>query len=188
MNKECVSYVELRTRYTKGVDYLIESKATPSDILVAAPHGGLIEPLTTETAKIIAGSIFNFYSFTGLVEDPHMHITSHLFDEPKCVKIAKSCGTVLTVHGCSGDKEKVVYVGGLDLEKRFRIAHRLRTLKGVRISSTGHRFKGEHPDNICNRGAGNKGVQLELSSKLREDKKLLLDVSKIVHNVLLGYN
>lgn len=185
--KECVNYSELSKKYQKGIDYNIEMRTVSSDIIVAAPHGGLIEPLTTEVARVVAKDVFNFYSLTALIEDSNMHITSHQFDEPRCISIIKKCNTVVTIHGCA-DTDKVVYVGGLDMAKRIKIACNLRTIKGVKVVSTGHRFKGEHPDNICNKGVKKKGVQIELSAKVREDKKKLLLISDILHYTLLSYN
>ena len=39
---------------------------------------------------------------------------------------------------------------------------------GLEVETEGHRFPGLHPDNICNRGATGRGVQLELSDRLRD--------------------
>jgi phage replication-related protein YjqB (UPF0714/DUF867 family) len=182
---ECLSFSEFKGVYTKNVDYIIESRITSSGVLVAAPHGGLIEPSTTEAARIIAADKFNFYSLTSFHEDPNMHITSHLFDEPTCLRLAKKCQLVLTIHGCVGDT-KAVYVGGLHFLNRIRIANSISKIKGIDVYATKHKYAGEHPDNICNKSSINKGVQVELTRSLRDDKKSLHKVVKAIHSTLLS--
>ena len=56
-----------------------------------APHGGGIEPGTTEIAEAVAGHEHTFYSFSGVKARGNsvLHITSSRFDEPEGIAIAK---------------------------------------------------------------------------------------------------
>ena len=96
------SYRELKENETEGQDYRIRKKWGPSGIAVMAPHGGGIEPGTTEIAEAVAGKAHTFYSFSGLKAkgNARLHITSRRFDEPVGVAIAEHSDVVLTIHGC----------------------------------------------------------------------------------------
>ena len=163
------NFATLARSETKGSDYRIElAEVVSSSVAVIAPHGGSIERRTSEIARAIAGDDFNCYLFEGL--DPAgsfetLHITSHRFDEPKCLELLTRCDTVLAVHGASGDQQGVM-LGGLDSDLRSQMASAL-TNAGIDVHSEGHNFPGTHPRNICNRGRRGKGVQLELTDGLR---------------------
>jgi phage replication-related protein YjqB (UPF0714/DUF867 family) len=55
-------------------------------VAIIAPHGGKIEPGTSEIAAAIAGDDYSLYRFQGLRDRPReeLHITSAKFDEPTC--------------------------------------------------------------------------------------------------------
>ena len=110
------------------------------------PHGGGIEPGTTEIADAVAGNQHIFYSFEGLKDKGNLdlHITSRHFDEPVAIRIAENSDTILALHGCEGN-EKVVYIGGRDeiLKKRARDA--LESANILVIESP--RFSGKSPLN-----------------------------------------
>jgi phage replication-related protein YjqB (UPF0714/DUF867 family) len=57
-------------------------------VAVIAPHGGGIEPGTSELATAIAGDDFSLYLFEGLKSagNGELHITSTNFDEPISAK------------------------------------------------------------------------------------------------------
>lgn len=131
-----------------------------------APHGGGIEPGTTEIADAVAGDVHAFYSFSGLKERGNIefHVPSVKFDEPEGIELAKNSRTVLTVHGCKENK-KIVYIGGTDLSLKAKIRTALLGANfSVRESS---RFPGKNPLNICNQSRTHIGVQLEISAGLR---------------------
>lgn len=161
------SFEALCAGEVQGRDYRIRCRHGQSEIAVMAIHGGGIEPGTTEIAEAIAGIRHTFYTFSGLKRRGNfvLHITSREFDEPIGLSIAAGARTVLSIHGCR-DKEKVVYLGG-----RHR---RLREHMGTALEAAGFsvrssdRFPGIHPKNICNRCRGGQGVQLEISSGLRQ--------------------
>jgi apolipoprotein D and lipocalin family protein len=89
---------------------------------------------------------------------------------------------LLSVHGCAGRRE-CVYLGGLDYELRDELSQALRAA-GFDAACSGHRWLGEDPANICNRGSRGMGVQLELSPELRDSQALPLFV-ETVRRVLL---
>ncbi len=131
-----------------------------------APHGGGIEPGTTEIADAVAGNIHGFYAFNGLKEqgNSELHIPSIKFDEPEGIELAKNSRTILTVHGCKESK-KIVYIGGKDLSLKAKIRNALFEANiSIRESS---QFPGKNPLNICNQSRTRIGVQLEISSGLR---------------------
>jgi phage replication-related protein YjqB (UPF0714/DUF867 family) len=133
---------------------------------VAAPHGGGIEPGTTEIADAIADEDHAFYSFIGLKVkgNGRLHLTSRTFDETRWLQLAGSSETVLTLHGCKGS-EPVAYVGGRDEDLKAKLKE---ALQRAGFATGSHpRLPGMHPRNICNHGRLGKGAQIELSHGLR---------------------
>ena len=116
------SFEKLKQNEKEEKDYRIHYRHGISGILVMAPHGGGIEPGTTEIANAVAGKKHSFYSFEGL--KPHgnlkLHITSRRFDEPIGVNLSESSETLLVIHGCKGE-ERVVYIGGRNRILRQRV-------------------------------------------------------------------
>jgi len=161
------SFAELNAVERKGVAFRLQVKHRKSDCVIIAPHGGGIEPGTSEIASAIAGWSYSFYIFDGirLSDNELLHITSTLFDEPKCLNLIRSAGHVLAIHGCEG-AEPIVLVGGLYHEWGDRIIAALQTagFKAVKATTS---FEGTQPENICNRGKSGRGVQLEISEGLR---------------------
>ena len=167
------SYSELSRSCTEGVDFRVFTlPRSHAEILVAAPHGGAIEPGTSEIASQVAGAEHSLYLFEGLrcAANGELHITSSQFNEPRALDMALKVRTVLTIHGCR-DLGPVAYLGGLDRNLRDRVANELRAV-GVFTQSAGHRFRAESRTNICNRGALGAGVQIELSKELRAPKSV----------------
>ena len=163
------NYRELAAAQTKGVDYQIRlNYRARSDTTIVVPHGGTIERRTTEIGEAVAGSEFNFYAFEGLHEEGTydvLHITSHRFDEPQCVRLVKNSRRVITIHGYGGDKEQLL-IGGRDTELAYLIAQSCKET-GVPTLTDNHQYPGIRSDNICNRGLTGMGVQIEFSDALR---------------------
>ena len=141
-----------------------------SAITVIAPHGGGIEPGTSEIAKAIAGGEFSLYCFEGLKAEGNyeaLHITGTNFDDPECLQLTTNSRIVLAIHGCN-EGNKVVYVGGRNENLKAQI---IEVLKGVAFQAeedvSSH--SGRDTRNICNRGVQNGGVQLEISEGLRRE-------------------
>lgn len=133
-----------------------------------APHGGDIEPGTTEIAEAAARPQHAFYSFEGLKPDSNLdlHIASILFDEPEGLRIASGARTVITIHGCR-ERDPLVLAGGLDVELG-RIVSRDLENAGFTIREA-CRFPGRSMMNLCNRSLLGRGMQLEISQGLRRE-------------------
>jgi len=164
---EC--YADLALAQVEGADFQIhiERRAT-SKIAILAPHGGAIEAGTSEIARAVAGSEFNLYLFEGLRESGSytaLHLTSHRFDEPKCLTLLAGCDHVIAIHGCRGNSPQAL-LGGLDMGLKRRIGAAI-AAAGVEAPLAGHKYPAVHPSNICNRGRSGAGVQVELTSALR---------------------
>jgi phage replication-related protein YjqB (UPF0714/DUF867 family) len=163
------SFAELAAVEREHHDYRVVVREVPgSPIAVVTPHGGGIERGTSPITRAIAGDAHHLYLFEGLKVRHNfdvLHITSRRFDEPRCLELVARCETVITVHGCVGLDERV-YVGGLHVELKQAIADALDGV-GVEAHLDGHNFPAVDPENICNRGASGRGVQLEFTTGLR---------------------
>lgn len=162
------SYAELAGSEKEGPDY--ERVIRPrlgALVAVIAPHAGRIEPKTGPIAQQIAGAELSLYCFCGRKKSGNrdLHITSHNFDEPECVKLIASHEWVVAVHGCSEQGERV-FLGGLDTALIGDLEAELRRADVV-AETFGHNYPGIRPNNICNRGKSNAGVQFELSLPFR---------------------
>ena len=158
-----------------GRDYRIRVQLVPgSSTTIVAPHAGGIERQTSSIARAIARDDFNLYLFEGIKRSGNksLHITSHRFNERKCLALVTKSKRVITIHGCKG-RDHVIYLGGLDYPTKSRLAVGLRG-EGFRIKTQFHQFIATHPKNICNRGATGAGVQLEFSHGLRQNGDLHL--------------
>jgi phage replication-related protein YjqB (UPF0714/DUF867 family) len=161
------SFAELKTFQSEGSSYRLILRARRSRIAVIAPHGGGIEPGTSEIARAIAGFVFSYYTFEGLMQSGNevLHITSTLFDEPKCLHLLNDSDSVVAIHGCGGE-QKSVFVGGLAHELKTRLINTMVTA-GFDARLAGENYTGHQLQNICNRSRSGKGVQLEISEGLR---------------------
>ena len=163
-----VSFADLARDEILGKDYrIVVRERIAAAVLVAAPHGGMIEAGTSEIATLIAGEEHHLFAFEGIKpfgKNRSLHITSHRFDHPLCLALAARSALVLTVHGCLGDSS--IHVGGLDEPLCRRLADEL-SVEGFRVHCPSGRYPGRHPLNICNRGATGKGAQIEITHDLR---------------------
>jgi phage replication-related protein YjqB (UPF0714/DUF867 family) len=153
-----------------GVDYRVLVRRAGPALAIVAPHGGGIEPGTSEIADAIAASELSFYAFEGLkaTGNTDLHITSTRFDEPMCLSLIGVSKVVLTIHGEHSARDgEGVFVGGLDDELGGRLGTAL-SAQGFPVGR--HKdpgLQGLEPKNLCNRGQTRRGVQLELSRGLR---------------------
>ena len=164
-------YDELARRYREGVDYAVHvAPRERSRVVVIAPHGGRIEGRTSDIARLIAGDEHGLYLFEGLRMTGDnfdcLHLASHRFDEPRALDLISSCDTVIAVHGYAAPGPDVL-LGGLNERLKEQVGESLAAI-GISCATDEHRFPGKHPRNICNRGRSGKGVQLELSERLRK--------------------
>ena len=164
------NFAELAASESEGRDFGRIILKRNSAITIIAPHGGGIEPGTSEIAKGIAQSEFSVYCFEGLKEQGNyeaLHITGADFDDPECLQLTDKSKIVLAVHGCDS-VEKIVYVGGLNENLKVQIIEALRGV-GVHAEEDVSNHSGRDPQNICNRGIKNGGVQLEITEGLRRE-------------------
>src|ERR1700758_2770914 len=147
-------YADLAMAQVEGADFNVRVRPRPeSSVAVLAPHGGAIEAGTSEIACAVAGSEFNLYLFEGIRPSGNyaaLHLTSHRFDEPRCLALLASCEHVVAIHGCRGDTPQAL-LGGLDIGLKALI-HEAIGSAGIEASLVGHPFPAVDPRNICNRG------------------------------------
>lgn len=163
------SFAQLSLSERQGIDFQVRSLVRNSGVAIIAPHGGKIEPGTSEITLRVAESNFSHYCFEGLRTRPHneLHITSTLFDEPVCLELVRKCQVVLTLHGLAGIEDKVE-IGGLDYKLCRLIFEELADVGfQARVVNAGP-YAATSRNNICNRGASSMGAQLEITRALRD--------------------
>ena len=174
-----MSFKELVHREVEDQDYRIRIELRDPRVLIMAPHGGKIEPTTGEIAAAIAEDDYSFYCFEGLKTDSRpLHIESHLFDEPRALQVVRKADVVITIHGQIDQKEEFVMVGGLNDSLRSEITRELEGA-GFQTRVPTERLMGTDSQNICNRGKLRRGVQLEVSRKVRDLLKTNLELLQV---------
>ncbi|MBQ0955607.1 poly-gamma-glutamate hydrolase family protein [Serratia symbiotica] len=193
-NDTYTCFTELKKNETEGsfnITCEIENRSNVYAII--APHGGKLETGTTEISLAISREDLSLYIFNANKPNHNrtLHITSANFDEPQCEKMLVNVETVLAIHGARDPKvepKERVWVGG-NLRETFEI-HLNETLKtlGLLIEINSN-FLGKEPNNICNRGISQQGMQLELTKSLRDrlkmDKELLEQFSDAVRTAMM---
>jgi phage replication-related protein YjqB (UPF0714/DUF867 family) len=176
------NFQELAASNLEGRDFAIVQKESPSEILVMAFHGGLIEPGTSELAEAIAGQDFDYYGFKGFRDSEldqesftaaDLHLTSARFNEPELMKKTESATFCIGIHGFGGE-EADFCVGGSNVTERQRLVRELSEkfpgLKSCELCCPP--FNGvarNNPPNKCRDG----GIQVEMSPKIR--RRILSD-------------
>lgn len=163
------SFKELSDHEVEGQDYRIRIELRDPCVLIMAPHGGKIEPMTAEISEAIAGMDHSFYCLEGLKADGNsiLHIESHLFDEPRALQAVEKADVVITVHGQLDQKKEFVMTGGLHTRLCLEVERQLES-NGFQTRPPEEGLMGADPRNICNRGKSKQGVQLEVSRKVRD--------------------
>lgn len=158
----------LRTREVEGTDFRIVARSGSSGIAVMAPHGGGIEFGTSEIAEAVAGADHAFYAFEGIKQrgNSSLHITSDRFDEPRALALARSVEAVVTIHGSQAPGEEVI-LGGRDQDLQESVRAAVARAGFLVVAGDAAGFPGWHAENLCNRGLGRMGLQLEISLGLR---------------------
>lgn len=163
------SFEELQMEQNEGHDFRVQIDfRREANIVIIAPHGGGIEPGTSELAIAIAGEELSFAVFEGLKPEHNgdLHITSTHFDEPRCLEVVKQTDTALAIHGERSNGE-TVYIGGLHDSLISDLTLSLRDSGFTVKHHTNPNLQGISLRNICNKGVHGAGVQLELSKGLR---------------------
>ena len=169
MSDKYKNYEQLSKNEELNKAYRINWRKGKTNSVIIAPHGGSIEPGTTEIADAVAGKDHAYYSFEGIkpAGNGDLHITSTRFDEPCGINLVKEYMNVLALHGCSGEEE-IAYIGGLDTALKWKIQDSLIQAGFKAGEHNNPDLLGINKSNICNRGKKGRGVQLELSSGLRK--------------------
>jgi phage replication-related protein YjqB (UPF0714/DUF867 family) len=184
------TFKDLEANERLGIDYRIRVHDRGTPLAILAPHGGWIEPITSEIAGAIAGTDISFYAFEALRDGPHdnFHIASHLFDEPKAVDLVGRCRTAIAIHGRQNDGKESVWLGGRATFLRDAIGASLREA-GFHAEPNG-KLPGLDRTNICNRTLSGEGVQLELPRSLRRrlasEEDLLQAFCKAIRAVIMS--
>ena len=180
------SFKQLCLDEVRGVDYDFEwERVAHSSIVVLAPHGGTIEPKTDQIARDIAGSEFSFYCFRALKPDSRLHIASHLFDEPECLRLVATHQRAISIHGWATKGVKLC-IGGRDV----LLAEELRKAfieVGLKVETAKAHLAGTSPENIVNRTQTGLGVQMELSMELRSSAEWVRPLVSTARRVLAIY-
>jgi phage replication-related protein YjqB (UPF0714/DUF867 family) len=161
-------FASLARESREGSDFAVRSRHRDSGVAIVAPHGGGIEPGTSEIAEAVAGDRHSFYAFEGMRArgNAELHVTSTRFDEPRMIELVTRATTVIAIHGEAGDTEGV-FVGGLDAALGERMTLALRAAGFCSGAHPDAALQGADPANLCNRGAGGAGVQLEIALATR---------------------
>jgi phage replication-related protein YjqB (UPF0714/DUF867 family) len=164
------NFAALASAEHAGVDYDIHVRRSQPSFAIVAPHGGGIEPGTSEIADCIADETFSFYTFEGIKnkQNADLHITSTHFDEPMCLTVLGNTDVVVTIHGEESGSGAGVFVGGLDVTLGDRVIRELHDGGFDASRQPNSDLQGIEPCNIVNRGLLGAGVQLELARSVRE--------------------
>lgn len=183
MSDKYNSFRELSESERDGRDYRIRCVPRNSNWLIIAPHGGGIEPGTSEIAESIAGIEYSFYSFEGIKPKNNcdLHITSDRFDETQAIALARAHHRILAIHGKKG-QDSVIEVGGSATNFRSLLVERLIGHFPNSLIAP-HPRGGVDPNNICNQGRKN-GLQLEIARDLRDSDAARSQIASIVREFL----
>jgi phage replication-related protein YjqB (UPF0714/DUF867 family) len=177
---EPASYNEILEKYLPGRDFRVEFGDNNIErCLLVAPHGGGIEPGTSEILKAVAElGGWAWYEFAGFLRQGNkeaLHIPSTKFDEPTLMGLLPRTNFITSFHGADGAGAPVVYVGGAwGLGREAMIAsingtskkHGMHATDAVEHAAAVN-FRGVDKSNITNRGKLGEGVQLEFSREAR---------------------
>lgn len=163
------NFFELQECECEEQDFRVRIQKVPNaSTVIFAPHGGGIEPGTSELTIAIAGDDLSFGAFEGIkgTGNSLLHITSTNFDEPRCLELILAHRYVVTIHG-EENTSQTVFLGGRDEYLCGALHDALQISKFNVATHDDPRLQGKNARNVCNRGASNSGVQLELSNALR---------------------
>ena len=166
-------FLELKKGRPKS--FTINQNTQSNSFLIFTPHGGGIEPGTTEICEWFNMNSYSYYSFTGSgINCKELHITSTRFDEPKLKEMLLQHQHAISFHGMTDymkRKYKVdIFLGGLDNEFMNSLSKKLQT-SGFSVATSKEyptsslaALKSNNVTNTCKSG---RGVQIELSESLR---------------------
>jgi phage replication-related protein YjqB (UPF0714/DUF867 family) len=175
------SYEEiLERKLVPGRDVRIEFGDSKIDqCLLIAPHGGGIEPGTSEIMRAVANlGGWAWYDFAGFLRQGNkesLHIASTRFNEPMLMTLLAQPKFVVTFHGSGDAGEPLACVGGKWKHGRGAMIEAINSTSaehGLRATdategSAAHHLRGLDDANLTNRGKSGEGVQIEFSREAR---------------------
>ena len=185
---EGLDYARRHRRHERFDDSLVRTTDIAKTVILA-PHGGGIEPGTSELCLAVAGYhpanlpdtppagvTYDYWMLEGVRErgNAPLHVPSTGCDDGMAVSLCAGALNALSLHGFEpkpplpADK-RLVLVGGGDEDLRLLL---LRTLDaaGLPVEDAAGRgeLDGNSSLNIVNRTRRGKGAQLEVSKPLRD--------------------
>lgn len=152
---------------------------------VVAPHGGGIEPGTSELCLAIAGyhpatlvatggPTYDYWLLEGLLStnNGELHVTTTHCDDATALSLCGGARTALSLHGCSVSAANgmgAVLVGGRNTVLRNLLIERLGDAGFDAVDATSHpSLGGVSPENLTNRTLLGAGAQLEIIAPVRD--------------------
>jgi phage replication-related protein YjqB (UPF0714/DUF867 family) len=185
---EGVDYARRHRRHERFDDSLARSCEVPKTTIVA-PHGGGIEPGTSELCLAVAGYhpaalpqtppagvTHDYWMFEGVRERDNapLHVPSIGCDDPMAVSLCAGALNALALHGFRPEPPElpedaqVVLVGGCNETLRRYLLDGFEAADLDAIDAARHgELDGNDPRNIVNHTLLGMGAQLELSTPLR---------------------
>jgi phage replication-related protein YjqB (UPF0714/DUF867 family) len=184
---EGVDYARRHRRHERFDDSLART-CEVARTTILAPHGGGIEPGTSELCLAVAGYhpanlpitppagvTYDYWMFEGLRADDNdeLHVTATGCDDGVAVSLCAGSLNALSLHGFKPEPElpadaQVVLVGGRNLALKELLLGALgRAGLDARDAASLGELNGDDPQNIVNRTLLGMGGQLELTTPLR---------------------
>jgi phage replication-related protein YjqB (UPF0714/DUF867 family) len=186
---EGVDYARRHRRHERFDDSLARTGELPRTVILA-PHGGGIEPGTSELCLAVAGYhpanlpmvppagvTHDYWIFEGVRGDDNafLHVPSTGCDDGVAEALCAGALNALSLHGFKPESvglppgTRRVLVGGLDEDLRDLLLDALDEV-GLPVEPAGPHgeLNGDSTRNIVNRTSRGMGAQLELSEPLRE--------------------
>ena len=175
------NYAEILKRgYVLGRDFRVAFGDSRIELgLLVAPHGGGIEPGSSEIMRTVAElGGWAWYEFAGFLRQGNkdaLHMASTDFDEPTLRSMLPQTAFILAFHGATEDREPAVYVGGKWTQGRQIVTesinavlgeHGIRAVDAMDPAVPAH-LRGLDDLSITNQGKRAAGVQLEFSRGAR---------------------
>jgi phage replication-related protein YjqB (UPF0714/DUF867 family) len=186
---EGIDYARRHRRHERFDDTLARTDDVPKTT-VLAPHGGGIEPGTSELCLAVAGYhpaslpqippagvTFDYWMFEGLREtgNSELHVTSTGCDDGVAVSLCASSLNALALHGflprlpdMSEDDQVVLVGGGHTILRGYLLEGLGKAGFDARDADQHGELDGDASCNIVNRTLLGMGAQLELSKPLRD--------------------
>lgn len=165
-------WADLAAVEVEGTTYTTESISSDSSWVHIAPHGGSTQWMTYSMAKSAAEAesqkFWGLYSLRDSATALDLYITDENFDNPECLAQVNQSAYCINYRGVSnatsGSTQPLVQVSGRDTYNRNRIVNALVAAGFNAVTGT----QGDDPENITNKTASGRGVQLNMNRALRD--------------------